>query len=210
MFNVPEEEVTKVQRSRTKFVNFGFMYGRGLRSVAEEHGLTLDEAQEIRNYLFGRYPKAQQWLDDIVQEAYANKQVSNLYGRIRHLRGFIDSDLEGVRAQAERQAQNSPIQGGASDTNNLAAFLCQRAIDNMIAEQHIDAHVVLLIHDQIIYRVRTDQLERLDTVTADIMKHPSNRINVVLDTDSEAGFKIGSMKPTHEFLQELYNVESAG
>jgi len=189
VYGIPIDQVTKKQRFKAKGVVFGIMYGRGAKSIAEEFGITLEEAEKIRRTFFVNYPKAEAWIKNVLKRAKTEKQVRNLYGRIRHLQGTIDSPHENLRAEAERQAVNSPIQGAASDTNNLAAYKCEIALNRA----GIDAHVVLLVHDQTIFHVRKKDLAEVNRITDEIMQHPTDLINVKLVTDAEVGYNIGDL-----------------
>lgn len=197
VYGIPIAEVTSLQRFKAKGVVFGVMYGRGAKSIADEFGFSLEEAEQIRRVFFSDYPMAAQWITETIHQAKVQKIVRNLYGRIRHLQGFIDSQIEFVRAEAERQAVNSPIQGGASDTTTLAA----KKIQAKINKSTLRAHVVLLVHDQIVMLVHKDDLLEVEKLANEIMSHPTDKIQVKLDTDSEVGARLGSLVDITEFLK---------
>jgi len=197
-FNVPIDQVDKdLHRTPAKSVVFGKMYGRGDASVAKQLGITIEQAHRISRVLFDRYPKAEQWLRDQIAKAHREKIVTNLFGRIRHLEGIIDSSNKYTRAEGERYAVNSPIQSGASDLNSLAARLCQRKF----AVQRVRAFVLALIHDAIIFQVHKKDLLIAVNIIKTVMRKPTELVKVRLDVDINVGFNLGEMLPLEEFLE---------
>lgn len=198
VYNIPIQEVTYLQRGKAKNTVFGIMYGRGAQSVADEHGMTLEEANAFINAFFGRYPRAKAWIEENKRFVKKHGFTINVYGRKRHLQATINSPINNIRAEAERQSVNAPIQGGASDTNNLAAMLCQDAFDG----KGIDAHVQLLVHDQIIMCVRKDQLKAADEISDKVMLNPTKKLSIRLDTDGEVGYKMGSFVDRYDYYEK--------
>ncbi|MBR5793388.1 MAG: DNA polymerase I, partial [Anaerotignum sp.] len=64
VFHVPFEEVTSLQRSNAKAVNFGIIYGKGSFTLAQDLEITRKEAEEYINAYFARYPKIKGFMDD--------------------------------------------------------------------------------------------------------------------------------------------------
>lgn len=107
-------------RSRAKPANFGLLYGMGAEGFREfcrtAYGLKLTsaEAEAMRNAFFDLYPGLVAWHTQYRNLAHKNGYVVSPLGRVRHL-PLIQSKMSDVRAAAERQAINSPIQGCLSD-----------------------------------------------------------------------------------------------
>jgi DNA polymerase I-like protein with 3'-5' exonuclease and polymerase domains len=141
-------------RTRAKAGNFGLLYGmgaEGFRAYAwANYGLqlTLEEAEAIHAAFFAMYPGLHTYHDRMRQLARQLKMVRTPLGRIRHL-PLIDSPDRGLRARAERQAINSPVQGCLSDMTIWAAALIE-------AELSPQVEVVGMIHDALINYVPDD------------------------------------------------------
>lgn len=158
VFNVPVSEISKKDPRRTAAKNcvFGLMYGRGTQAISIQYNITLEQAEQIKASFFARYPVAARWLKDIVEEAREKGAVKTWFGRIRRL-PKIHSDNMGDRAEAERQAQNSPIQGQASDMNN--AYMMR--IWKEAKRRGIDCYPAATIHDDNTLQVKEDQADQL-------------------------------------------------
>ena len=164
VFNVPVEEISKKDPRRTAAKNavFGLMYGRGPAAISVQYGISIEQAEQIKKSFFARYPVAARWLKDIVEEAREKGAVRTWFGRVRRL-PKIHSDNMGDRAEAERQAQNSPIQGQASDMNNGYMIRIWKAA----REKGIDCYPAATIHDDNTLQVKEGQEDQL----VEVMKH---------------------------------------
>jgi uracil-DNA glycosylase family 4 len=169
---LPESQVTKEIRKKVgKPVNFGFLYGMGankfISTAFENYGshFTLEEAQGARRAYFELYPKLLPW--HARQRRLVNEygRVQSPLGRIRHLPDVYSPD-QGVRAEAERQAINSPVQGFASDL----AVLSMNVINQRFREQGIMGYCLGLVHDAINYEIRDDHLARALPIIKDTME----------------------------------------
>lgn len=120
-FNVEYEDVTKLQRGRAKAVIFGMLYGQSYYTLAENLGITEEEALEIQNAVFDRFPKIRKFIDATIEFGEKNGYVESALGRKRMLEAlklykYTKDKLERKRYNAAvRAAQNHPIQSTASD-----------------------------------------------------------------------------------------------
>jgi DNA polymerase-1 len=62
-----------------------------------------------------------------------------------------------LRAAAEREATNAPLQGSAADLMKLAMVQIDRAIE----AARVDATMLLQIHDELIFEVRKSRLSEV-------------------------------------------------
>ena len=145
MFNVPESEVTANQRRAAKVINFGVLYGMSAFRVSNELQISTGEAKDFIDNYFGRYPKIQEYLDRILQEARSTGKVSTMFGRIRQIPEIHNRSFT-VRSNAERMATNAPIQGAAADLMKLAMV----ALDERLQKEVPDAGMLLTVHDEIV------------------------------------------------------------
>lgn len=169
---LPESQVTSEIRKKVgKPVNFGFLYGMSWRkfiqTAFENYGAHFSEheARGAREAYFALYPKLLPW--HAKQRMLVNKygKVVSPLGRIRHLPDIYSPD-QGVRAEAERQAINSPVQGFASD---LAVFSMIQ-INRKFKMFEVPARCVGLVHDAINFEVRNDGMRRALPIIKDTME----------------------------------------
>lgn len=166
-----KREVTKEERKKAKAINFGFLYGMGATKFREyardKYGqdLTMEEAIRFRQRFFDLYSELPRWhmkQRDIVK-MYG--QVRTPTGRIRHLPGVF-SPSEELRASAERQAINTPVQSFASDLT-LASII---EIYQTIPRDR--CRIVGTVHDAILFEVRNEYIEEVTEQIKAIMEKP--------------------------------------
>lgn len=118
----PLLDITKMMRQQSKNITFGAMYGKHVKSMAAELGIPLKEMEKIYEKFFGKFKKARFWLDDTVKRAKKHLWTENPFGFRRNLFGYLSAN-RGVSGAMDRRAQNSPIQGFASQLGFVAARL---------------------------------------------------------------------------------------
>jgi uracil-DNA glycosylase family 4 len=172
---LPESQVTKEIRKKVgKPVNFGFLYGMGWRkfiqTAFENYGseFSEDEARAARAAYFALFPGLLPWHNRQRRLVNEHGRVQSPLGRVRHLPDIFSPD-QGVRAEAERQAINSPVQGFASDL----AVLSMIAINQQFRAEGIAAHCLGLVHDAINYEIRDDYVARALPIIKDTMEDMS-------------------------------------
>lgn len=181
-WSVPPDQVTPEQRQRGKAVTFGAgMYGGGPGVVMRQAGVSEDEARALIEGMHKGFPTGQRWLRGMVLHAKQHGYVVSPIGRRRRLPDINAAD-DRVRAEAERQSQNSCIQGLASDINNMSAL----RINHFIQQSGADAHIVNLVHDSILIEVAKDQVEQLGPIFKQIMEQePYAGFGVPLQVEAE-------------------------
>ena len=151
VFSVPKDAVTSEQRSSAKAINFGMLYGMGSQSLSRSLKVPLAEADAFLSDYKKAFPSLFDYLNAIKKEASSSGVVSTAFGRVRPIPGF-SSSLAYVRAQAERTAANTVIQGTAADIIKLAMI----GVDAMITEEGLgdSVRMLLQIHDELLFEVR--------------------------------------------------------
>lgn len=191
--------VSEWDRFIAKMTVFGIMYGRGPQSIAEEYKIPLMQAQAIIDDFFSRYPQAAAWLEKAKKAACLNGYVRNWFGRRRHLNILKGYNLQdGVRdnliSAALRQAQNAPIQGGAHDHLSYAAL----RIAPRLKELELDCHVILDIHDALVFEVAETDLEESARVIKYEMERPvvfrGDEFPIRMDVDLSTGTRWSKME----------------
>jgi DNA polymerase-1 len=140
-------------RRLAKVINFGIIYGMGPQRLAGELGIPFGEASDYIRRYFERLPGVRGYLNDTLRNARERGYVVTMYGRRRYLPELNGPD-GGARAQAERMAINTPIQGSAADLIKLAMVRLFRTL----AESKLPARIVLQVHDELLLEVQKDAL----------------------------------------------------
>lgn len=154
LFKVPLEEVSKTQRSQAKTVNFGIIYGQGAFGLAEQTGLSRTEAKQMIDEYYKTYPKLKEWMAAQVQKARDLGYVETILKRKRHLKDINSANFV-VKAHAERNAVNAPIQGSAADIIKIAMI----NIDRKLAEQEFKTKMLLQVHDELLFEAPNEEVE---------------------------------------------------
>lgn len=154
LFDIPLEEVTKTQRGQAKTVNFGIIYGQGAFALAEQTGLSRSEAKKMIDSYYENYPRLKEYMAEQVKKAQDFGYVETILGRKRHLKDINSSNFV-VKAHAERNAVNAPIQGSAADIIKLAMI----KIDQELEAQNLETKMLLQVHDELLFEVPIVEIE---------------------------------------------------
>jgi DNA polymerase I len=142
------EEIDAEARRLAKVINFGIIYGMGPQRLAGELGIGLKEASEYIKRYFERLPGVHAYLEESLAQARERGWVATMYGRRRYL-PELNSPQGGARAQAERIAVNTPLQGTAADLIKLAMI----RLDAAIKEHKWASRMLLQVHDELLLEV---------------------------------------------------------
>jgi DNA polymerase-1 len=181
VFNVEEKDVTKEMRYKAKSVNFGIIYGQGAFGLAENLGISRTEAKEIIDNYKKQFPNIQKYMDDTIHFAQEHGYVQTLMGRKRWLKDINSANFT-VRAFAERNAINSPIQGTAADMIKLAMIKIHAAF----SKHNIKSKMLLQVHDELVFDAHRSEVEKIKPIILDCMQHALALPNDV-PTDAEMG-----------------------
>ncbi len=160
---VEESAVTPDMRRMAKTINFGIVYGQSPFGLARTLGISKDEAAEYIELYFARYPGVQEFMLQTLLDCRRNGFVQTILGRRRAIQGVRDlSQLEPAKrrnlTEAERIAINTPIQGSAADLIKSAMI----ALHRRLAQSHLQAKLLLQIHDELVFEVAPEHASELD------------------------------------------------
>ncbi|WP_027308207.1 DNA polymerase I [Caloramator sp. ALD01] len=159
VFNIPIDEVTAIQRSRAKAINFGIVYGLSDFGLAQDLKITRKEAKEyIENY-FARYTGVRKYLGDVIKRAKENGYVKTIFNRIRFI-PEINSSNRNIRMLGERLAMNTPIQGSAADIIKIAMVNVYRKLE----ELGLKSRIILQVHDELVLEVHKEEIEEVEKI----------------------------------------------
>jgi len=150
IYNVPLDKVTSEQRSRCKTVNFGIIYGQGALGLARTIGMSTAEARQFIDQYFARYGSIRAFIDECIAKAKRKGYAETILGRQRKI-SDIKSGNPGRRAQAERLAVNTVIQGSAADLIKVAMIRIHRRIET----EKLPLRMLLQVHDELVFEVPT-------------------------------------------------------
>jgi DNA polymerase-1 len=167
VFDLPIAHVDAELRRRAKAVNFGLAYGMNAWGLAQRLDIAPDEAQEIIDGYFEGFPKIKTYLRTQVERARLDGYTETLLGRRRHI-PELTSDNRRLRELGERQALNAPIQGSASDVFKVAMIDVDRALREA---PELDCHMLLTVHDELVFEVPADRAEEAAGLVRDRMEH---------------------------------------
>ena len=178
----PNLRVDPNQRRMAKSVNFGLFYGMSDFGLAQRLEISRAEAKEITTAYFARFPDVRAYIDRTIEEGRSNGYVSTILGRRRYMPGLVSGNYM-LRAAAEREATNAPLQGSAADLMKLAMVQIARALE----AGRTDATMLLQIHDELIFEVRKSRLIEVGDL---VRSHMENAI--ALSVPLEVTLKSGS------------------
>ena len=160
------KDITPEERRKAKTVNFGICYGISPFGLSKELGITPDEAASLIALFFANFPKVKEWIENTLKFARENYYVKTLFGRIRNIPD-INHHVKEVRQQAERIAINTPIQGTAADIIKKAMIDIHREFKN----KKLDAHIILQIHDELLFEVNEKDVETVKEIIKEKMEN---------------------------------------
>ena len=151
IFKVAAGEVTKDMRRQAKVLNFGIIYGMGVRAFGRTAGVDQTKAREFIEAYFKEFAGVAKYMEDTKKFVRKHGYVETLFGRRRPLPD-INSSMPMLRAQAERMAINHPAQGTGADLVKMA----MNAVDTHIQKEKWsdDVHMLLQVHDELVFEIR--------------------------------------------------------
>ena len=152
VYKLPISEIDRTMRSNAKSVNFGIIYGISAFGLSQNIGISRTEAKGIINEYFQEFPKVKEYMDFSIQKARENEFAETILGRRRYLKD-INSRNGMLRAMAERNAINAPIQGSAADIIKKAMIDVQSAME----KQNLKSKMLLQVHDELVFDMHKEE-----------------------------------------------------
>jgi len=181
LFEVPVSQVTKDQRRLAKTVVYAVLYGQSAFGLAQITGMTNLQASEFIKRYHETFPHIKEYVDRTLNQARKQGYVNTLFGRKRFF-----PDMHGLshneRQALEREAINMPIQGGNADLIKIAMIRIQHAIEEM----HLKTRMILQVHDELVFEVPVEELERIKNLVKSLMEGVAT-----LDVPIKVEMKVG-------------------
>lgn len=156
VFKPADGVVTKDMRRKAKVINFGIIYGMGVTALQKNLGSTRAEAQEFYDNYFSEFSAVKKYIEATKEQARTFGYTETLFGRRRYFPNIVRGPAF-LRAAEERMAQNAPDQGTAADILKIA----MAEADKKLREAGLidDAHLLLQVHDELVYEVKKDKAQ---------------------------------------------------
>ena len=164
IYNTPVDNVSADQRREAKTINFGILYGMGQIKLSRELSITRNEAKEMIENYFERFPTIKSYINSSVDSARQQQFCSTLFGRKLYLPN-ITSANPGLKSEAERVAVNMPIQGSAADLIKIAMLEIDRQI-----KDNPQIKMILQVHDELVFDVEENVVEQASALIRKAME----------------------------------------
>jgi DNA polymerase I len=181
IFSVPPESVDDRQRGIAKAINFGLMYGKTAFGLAQELKIPKREAQDVIDRYFQRYRGVKRFLDGLIVDAKEKGYFCTALGRKRRLPD-IRSANPAMRANAERMAMNTPIQGTAADLMKLAMI----ELDRRLESGGYRSKLAIQVHDEVVLDCPKDEVDEVQKLVCEVMQS-AEKLDVPLKVNSGTG-----------------------
>ncbi len=166
VFGVPMKDMDSATRRRAKAINFGIIYGISAFGLARQLGISAAEARGYIDAYFKRYPEIRAYMNSTKEQARTYGFVLTPFGR-RCWVPRIKDKVPAVRAYAERQAINAPLQGGAADIIKRAMVKLPKAL----REAGLSAKLLLQVHDELLFEAPDDETRKAAKLAREVMQN---------------------------------------
>ncbi|MEY3283185.1 MAG: hypothetical protein RIR86_1198, partial [Acidobacteriota bacterium] len=189
VFGARTAEEQREKRRVANIVHFGIAYVLGPYGLAPRVGMSRAEAKRVIDDYYRTYAEVKRYMDELPEKARAaDCTVRSIYGRLRHL-----PELKGkgaLRAAAEREAVNMPMQGSASDIVKLAMI----GVDRALRQAKLKARMILQVHDELVLEVPRAEVEATSQLVRETMEQVA-RLDVPLPIEIGIGDNWMDAKP---------------
>jgi DNA polymerase-1 len=179
-------EVTRETRARAKTINFAILYGISRWGLAGRLEVEPDEAQDMIDTYFQRFPGIQRYIMETLETVGERGYSETLFGRKTWF-PRIKSKNQAERQGSERAAINAPIQGTSADIIKRAMV---RMLPALRAAGLPDVRMLLQVHDELVFEMPESAAARAAPVIERVMADaalPSVTLDVPLAIDIGMG-----------------------
>jgi len=185
MFGVPVEGMPGEVRRRAKAINFGIIYGISAFGLANQLGISKEEAGAYIKTYFERFPGIRAYMDETKRRAHERGFVETIFGRRIHY-PEINTKNPSMRGFLERAAINAPIQGSAADIIRRAMVRMPQAL----AEAGLrSTRMLLQVHDELVFEVAEAEVPNALLTVKQVMEGaalPVVKLKVPIHVDAKA------------------------
>ena len=182
VFGLPLDQVTKEQRNQAKMVNYGISYGISAFGLSQRLGIPRGDAKNLIDGYFAQYPGIKKYMTETVELGRERGYVETITGRRRYLPDLRSANGS-VRAAAERNAINMPIQGSSADLIKIAMV----HIAKIARDENWKTKLLLQVHDELVFDLHLPEKDRVLAVVQDRMKHALPDLPVPIEVETGLG-----------------------
>ncbi|MGH8907623.1 MAG: DNA polymerase I [Egibacteraceae bacterium] len=179
VWDLPIDAIDVTLRSRIKGMTYGLAYGLSAFGLSQQLHIPPDEARELMDAYFARFPGVRDYLHGVVEAARHDGYTSTLFGRRRYLPDLM-SDNRQRREMAERMALNAPIQGTAADIIKRAMVAVRQRMSGMASQ------LLLQVHDELVCETAPGEEDALRALLTETMAGVAD-LAVPLEVDTATG-----------------------
>ena len=180
-------------RRRAKIINYALLYGKTAFTLAKDIGVTQTAAQQFIDAYFAGYPAVRAFIDKTLADARSTGVVRTISGR-RRLVPELTSKNGAIRAAAERETVNMPIQGTAADVLKRAMIDVHAAIERFNAGRTLPSRMILTVHDELVFEAPEGDAPEVAGLVKSVME-AAYPLSVPLTVDVGTGANWNEAKP---------------
>lgn len=169
VFDIPEDQVTSLDRTRAKAVNFGVVYGMSGFGLGESLNISRTDGQKYINEYFAKHTAVKDYLDRQIEAGEEMREVRTYFGRIRKIPEFASRKFM-ERELAKRLAMNTPIQGTAADIIKIA----MNSVSAELRRRGLESRLILQIHDELIVEGPDRELDEVKSILDTCMREAAD------------------------------------
>ena len=169
VFGIPQEEVTKEQRSSAKAVNFGIVYGISEFGLGQQLGINRNKAKEYIEQYLTEYSGVRIFMQEAIKKAKETGYSMTMFGRRREIAELKSSNYM-VRQFGERAAMNTPVQGTAADIMKIAMI----KVFKELQKRNLKTKIVLQVHDEMMLEAPIEEKEEVKELLKECMEGSAN------------------------------------
>jgi DNA polymerase I len=181
VFGAKTKEELKEKRRFAKIVNFAIAYAVEPFGLSQRVGISRKEARQVIDDYYKTYSGVRRYMEEVPEKARETEVVRSVYGRIRPVPSINDRNGN-IRARAEREAINMPIQGTASDIVKLAML----KVDDALRSAGLKAQMVMQVHDELLVEAPKREAEQVKEILCREMES-AVELDVPLEVESGVG-----------------------
>ena len=181
IYGMDKSEISKEQRANVKSVNFGIIYGISSFGLAQQLGVSRKEASDLIEQYFESYPRVKQYIESCKENAKEKGYAQSMCGRRRYLKD-INSLNGNLRAFAERNAVNMPVQASSADMIKLAMI----GIYRRMLSEGLQSKMIMQVHDELVFDVYKPELEQMKVIVKEEMEN-ALKLNIPIVVEMNSG-----------------------
>jgi DNA polymerase I len=165
VFGAKTKEEEHDLRRLAKIVNFAIPYAVAAFGLAQRTTLTRAEAKKAIEDYYETYKGVRRYMESVPEQVRQTGLVKSIFGRIRPIPD-INNKNHALRARAEREAINAPLQATAADLMKMAML----KVHDRLEHEGLHSQVILQVHDELLLEVPENEIERTREVVKQEME----------------------------------------